>query len=46
MVKTEDYQCMRLLKRLFKTSGRLTKVHLKYNSALNHDLNAEPTFCD
>ena len=42
MVKTGDYQFMRLLKPLFKTSERLKKVHIKWNSTLIHDLNAEP----
>ena len=44
MVKTADYQHMRHLKRWFETSERPEKVHLKWNSALNHYLNVELTF--
>ena len=46
MVKTGDYQFLRLLKHYFKTNERLKKVHLKWNSTLKHDLSAEPTFRD
>ena len=41
MVKTGDYQCTELLKRWFKTSERLQKVHSKSNSTLNRNLNVE-----
>ena len=42
IVKTGDYQCMWLLKRWFKTSERPWKVHWKWNSTLNPNLNVEP----
>ena len=42
MVRTGDYQHMGLLKRWFKTSEWPYKVHLKWNSTLNRDLNVEP----
>ena len=41
MVKTGDYQCTGLLKRWFKTCERPWKAHLKWNSTLNRNLNAE-----
>ena len=42
MVKTGDNQCMGLLKRWLKTSERPWKVHSKWNSTVNRDLNVEP----
>ena len=42
MVKTGYNQCMGLLKRWLKTSERPWKVHSKWNSTVNRDLNVEP----
>ena len=46
MVKTGDYQWIWLLKRRLKASEKPRKVHLKWNSTLNLNLNVQLTFHD
>ena len=45
-INTAGSQTKWLLNRWFETSERPQKVHLKWKSALNHDLNQELTFRD